>query len=772
MSTPMNPRLVHALEEFGPVGSAEEIRQAFGRAVESLGQSGGILLIPGEQARHVRTENTTQRLLRTPPPPAQTKEWKAGPGVTLIESGAQNVQLRVPQMSGLHIARTLRMDPEGSLQHWRSNPIIQMDNRVIHGSNSYLDWLQEAVEKGRDRRFYLATVRGIRPGQFLNAHEGPGMKGGVARLCVKSVGYDAAKKLHYLVADTDLDHIAGAILQNKNNVGLLRMNQTANSDEQTYDVVVNRYQYAHGDTYIFFGGFSYMSNIHSAYGDENGVIYGAFTHSLTNAFRGRVETVDAARGQVRFALGSVHAETLANSRPLVNLNPNKWTTQGRVWIVPAESYWKPVDTGKYPFQGKTYPTVYPDSPLTGQAGFTVDELTLKDGGSDLPGLRMGGLIRGGPECPWTEGIVGRFFAVTEESELVYPSYAIPIHREREDVSGPYYSSLTGGGVLRWYRISSLRQNPDGTKDIEIERFWSGARTAGSPTLFDFENYTWDAHLRPLRYAIAPGTYVLDVSRAVPGESGESERLLGLAPHGDAGTAMDFEPGDEVEQAIGPDPFKPVAFRAWLWDHVPGAWPSPVMDVSNWGASSRYAALAVRGLGRSLEEVQKRQEKKPAWDKAISLEAACTVGIDCKADFADAAILFEQPYREQPIKWRYDHRPGRPPQEAILTVSTRTGELRYQGGGMRLPGPLSEVQGLSGSPAPARNLRGKNVPVEPGAISSRIQFDRPESDADYAVLVEQSWLSSHAVSEKSAEGFLVAFDRPAPRGATLDWMMVR
>ena len=155
-----------------------------------------------------------------------------------------------------------------------------------------LDYLQEPVAKGKDQRFYLPTVRGIHPGQFLNLHGGPGYGGGVTRGVVKSLGYDSEKKLHYLVADTDLDHVPGAILHNKSNTGLLHMLQTSNNDNQTYDVKVIRNQYAHGDTYIYYCDFNYMSNIHSAAGDENGNCYAAFIRSKEDNFKGTVESVE------------------------------------------------------------------------------------------------------------------------------------------------------------------------------------------------------------------------------------------------------------------------------------------------------------------------------------------------------------------------------------------------------------------------------------------------------------------------------------------------
>jgi hypothetical protein len=38
--------------------------------------------------------------------------------------------------------------------------------------------------------------------------------------------------------------------------------------------------------------------------------------------------------------------------------------------------------------------------------------------------------------------------------------------------------------------------------------------------------------------------------------------------------------DEREQAIGPDPFRPAAFRSWLFEKVPGVFPAAVFDIAS------------------------------------------------------------------------------------------------------------------------------------------------------------------------------------------------
>ena len=183
-------------------------------------------------------------------------------------------------------------------------------------------------------------------------------------------------------------------------------------------------------------------------------------------------------------------------------------------------------------------------------------------------------------------------------------------------------------------------------------------------------------------------------------------------------------------------------------------------------------MTIAGGPASLDDIPARHETKPAWDNIIVQNTAVGVGLNLKADFADAAILFHQPNREQPIKWRYGQAEGVLPKTATLTVARETGEFNFQGGGLKTNGPVSAVKGLSGDAKPAQNLRGKNLPVGVGAATLAVKFPTAESDGDYAVFVEQSWLTGRAISAKTAEGFTISFEKPAPAGATVDWMIVR
>ena len=740
---------VRQLSEFGDVGP-KQLAETYQKAIAELRKTGGVIEIPAAiWSQIVNKQLPLQGLTRSPEPPGETKRWTTEPGITVVAHDGRSVIVQVPPLSGMRIERPIRLADGDSLPHWGTHPAITIDSQITYGSSSYLDYLQLPVAKGKDQKFYLPTVRGIHPGQFLNLHGGPGYGGGVTRGVVKSLGYDPEKKLHYFVADTDLDHIPGAILHNKSNTGILHMLQTSNNDNQTYDVKVIRNQYAHGDTYIYYCDFNYMSNVHSAAGDENGNCYAAFIRSQDNNFKSTVESVDWNAAQLKFANSNQNVQTLGDSRPLINLNPKKHITDGKVLIVTGRNEFDLPDAKMSRLEGRDYSTGLFTSPI-----------------SKSIERKFGGLIRGDKDCPWTADVLGRYFAVTDPSEK------------------------TPKGALRWYLITKFQANDDGTKEIEIQRFWWGAKSAGSPTLYRNENYTWDDHVRPLSYVIAPGAYVNDVSRALAGGDRGGQRTLGVAPHSAMNTPVDFEKGDAIEQAIGPDPFKPQAFRVWMWEDVPGQFPAAVIDVANNGAASRYSVLTVAGGPSNLDDVAKRHEQKPAWDNVMVVRTAATVGLNFNADFARAAILFQQPHHEQAIHWHYGQKaeapdesgktgitkavaaPAKTPEVASLTVSRSTGEFQFTGNGVQAGGAVSGVTGLSGDAKSAKNLRGKNVAVATASTTASIKFATPETDGDYAVFLEQSWLSNRAISDKTADGFSVTFDKPAPEKATVDWMLVR
>ncbi|MEI8315735.1 MAG: hypothetical protein WCG79_09825, partial [Verrucomicrobiota bacterium] len=631
-----------------------------------------------------------------------------------------------PQADGMVIQRTLNLAPGESLPHWGYFPLLSLKNTILHGSTSYHDWLQEPVTAGKDQRFYVATIRGIFPGEFVNGLQ---YSGGVPRLCVKSLGYDQAKKSWYFVADTDVDVQKGALISNKNHVNVLSMETFSHTENQTFDVRMWRHNYSQGDNYLFDARFKYMSDVHSTAGDENGVLYAAFVESETAIFRGKIEKWSPETGELKYQSGPTGG-TLGSGRPIINLNPAKWITGGSVMIVRPGGWDSTPDMECPVFEGKTYPT-------------TIEKNKL-----GIPSLKMGGLIRFSAEAPITDAVVGRYFAVDEKNEYV-----------------------PNTDVRRWYLIDSVTKNANGTTDMKIIRHWWGAKAMCSPTLYKPESFSADGHLQPLKYIIAPGANAYDVADGV----NNPKRTIKLVPTPfTSNPAVDFAAGDAVEQAIGPDPFKPTPFRSWLWDQVPGAFPAAVFDIANNGAVMRDSLLWVHGNSSGDIEKDKAShyDRNPPWNKLMRLDATCNTGISFGADTANAAILFTQPHHVQPLKWfYYGTESNQPTKVASLTVSRETGEFAFVGGGARFDGPVTTT-GLSADKTPARNLRGKNVAVPDKANSMTVAFPITEADGDYAVFVEQNWIGNRAIIKKDAKGFTIQFEKSAPANAQLDWMIIR
>lgn len=710
---------VYQLDQFGPVGSKTEADATFLKASKDIiAAGGGIVIIPAKAAAGWYPDNNSQRTIRTPPEPAPAKSWRKGAGVTVIDARSGTVQIKPPQMTGMEFNRTLKVAPGESLPFWGSSPIVSMNNRILRGSTSYREISANDVQPGKDQRFYVGTIRGVFPGMFMSAGD---------RLYVKSLGYDKEKQSWYFTADTDNGLKHGNLIGNKNHVNVLKMETYSHTENQTFDVMMWRHNYSQGDNCLVDARFKYMSDVHSTGGDENGVIYGAFVESETAIFQGKVEKWDPASGELKFKDCKTEGKTLGSGRPIINLNPAKWITNGVVRIVRPGSWTEPSDevVTNPVFEGKTYPTTVQ---LYNKAWYKS--------------LTIGGLIHFSADAPITQDAVGRYFAVNDPRELVY------------------------GRIYRWYLIDSVTNNADGTKDIRIIRHWWGAKQAGAPTLYSESNYTADGHDVPLKYIIAPGANAYDVADGVQ----NPKRLLKLVPTSFTGTAADFAVNDPIEQAIGPDPFKPVPFRSWLWDAVPGIFPAPVFDVANRGVQ-RDAVMKVHGHSPSLAAASERADHKPAWDKYLTFEDSCNNGIRFGAETANSAILFAQPNnRLQPIKWYYRPESNQPPREAALTVATGTGEMNFNGGA-RFAGSVG-AQGLSGGEKAAHNLRGLNLVVPAGSKELTVKFPQPETDNAYMVVLQLSWLTHHAIVHRTAEGFTVQFAAAPTGDGELSWLLVR
>ena len=365
-------------------------------------------------------------------------------------------------------------------------------------------------------------------------------------------------------------------------------------------------------------------------------------------------------------------------------------------------------------------------------------------------------------------MVGRFFAVDEPSEYLDP--------KNDPAAG--YTAAPDMRVHRWYLIQKLEDRPDGSKRLYVERtrWWSTQTTV--PKLYDFDNYSRDKHLRPLRYIIAPGAYVADVSRAWTDAENlgglarpDDPRTLILAPSSDIGTRFDFAKGDSIVQAIGQDPWNVTGMRVRHFNYVPSTIEDSSFQSMNQGRVAVDSALAIYGgsNGELAQDIRDSKDRSPKYLKGIDIGATTATGIRFGGDVRDAAIRFEQPHsRSQPIQWLV--RGGS--SSATLTVDPQTGEFALGGGTTRVDGlMLGAAGGISAGSKPAHNLRGIRVPVRSGSTELTVQFAQPEVDANYALHVQPSWFTAATVV-KLATGFTARFEKPAPGAAAADWILVR
>jgi hypothetical protein len=721
---PAGGGVAYSLDQFGSVTSAAEAQKAFEAACKQIqAAGGGVLTIPVNTEPNWKPLNIYQEEFRTPEAPAPAKSWKEGPGVTVIDPRGKSVNVMPSPITGLKMSRVLQLPDGQSLPHWNYNPMLTFENIVARGSTSYHDWVQEDVAAGKDAKFYVATIRGLFPGMFINANAWST----VDRLYVKSLGYEKETNRWFIVADCEKDFKKGTILSNKNHVNILKLDTYSHNENQTFDICLWRHNYSQGDNYLVDARFKYMGDVHSTAGDENGVIYAAFVEPETATFRSKVVAWNPATAELQIE-GNPSADTLGSGRPIINLNPKKQITAGSVNIVrPGDWTMTNLRPTVDPiYKGKTYPTVVEKNKI------------------DIPSLKVGGLIRFSADAPITKDVIGRYFAVDMPDEV-----------EKANKR------------LRWYLICDLVINTDGTKDIKIIRHWWGAKQASSPTLYNIDNYSFDGHEKPLKYIIAPGVNTYDVSEGLP-KLGGHKGIIRLSPSPFVGTDVDFAPGDPIEQALGPDPFHPVPFRSWTWDAVPGNFPAAVFDIANYG-TLRGSVMNVRSDASSLEKRLAGYYHGPAYNILFDLAAPANDGIVFRADVTNSAIFFMQPNeRAQPIRWGYD----KGAKEAEMSVSPKDGTMSITATSVAVPGGLSKVGGISGSDVKANNLRGLEQAVKAGQKEIVVKFANAEADAAYAPFVETNWMTMHVVSKRTAEGFTVEFSQAPAADTVMHWLIVR
>jgi len=720
-----------SLEEFGDISTVEGATAALQKAKAALGKAGGVLVIPPQAPKELIVRNDSQTALDQP-------------GMTIIDYREGSMKVMVAPLgkrqtrtwSGTMIDRELNLGQNSITRGWTTAQAIQ--NRIISGASSYMAGLTHPVTAGKDRRAYVSLIRGIWVGQHLEVVGRPRSNG--EGVTVKRIGWDPERRRNYFVADFQHDHPANAtVVYAKHMVTGLTIEGFSNCDNQTAGALnVLQRHYGVGDQFLISGSLQYMSDVMSGYGDEGGVVMTADVIGLVNSFHAKVESVDWSKDQVVYAPGITNAHTLSNSRPLINLNEKKWITAGKVWIVSQAKS----------FRGKKNRTRVVRDPI--------------------PTAYHGGMILAPKGCGWTDDVVGRFFAVTDPSEMILPN-------ERTQGRTPG-NRKAKWPVRRWYRILEHAVHKDGMHQIKILRVRWAAVPTGSPNLFDRENYTYDGHERPMSYAIAPGAWVYDISQGWVNSSTtggavrkDQSRKLRVVPTGDRGTTFDFEPGDPVEQAVGPDPYQPKPLRLRHFDQMPSTLEGATLAMCQYGRVQVRDGIRFVSLARSVDDLPKRKDKRPPYEYLLKMASLSTVGIDFDADVTDAAILFRQPYgRPQPIRW-VQKRSG----SSTLAVSPETGTFQFAGGDIDTGGQgIQNVSGLSGGKEAARNLRGIDVPVRKGNNKLSIQFKRPEADAAYAVSVMPTWMTPMCITAKEPTGFVVEFGTPAPDEATADWIIVR
>ncbi len=721
----------HNLADFGPVGTPAEAEAALSNALPRIiAEGGGFLYVQPGVAPDWAAHNPAPSSTQAGAPTVTVVDRRGGVERVLLPS---NGQRSGSVWTGRHLRREVRRPIDMTLGVHSTEAV---DTHIAGGTTSYDQPIMEDVKAGQDVRVYLPTARGLAVGNHMVLTTTPRRYGGpFDRSPIKALGWDKERGLPYAVVDLKYDHLKDTLFYDKHVVNSMTVTDFSQSDNQSMGLMVARKNYAQGDSFVISARATTMGNVMSAAGDEGGLTYSSDIDNDLRPFRSTVERVDWARQELVYAPGPVRNHTLGTSRPVINHNTGKWITAGTAMIVAPGHVdpWDPNDPRK---TGRTF------------------------GGELFPG----GAIVGSADCGWTADVVGRFFALDEPGEYLDPA-------QDSDVG---YTPAPDIRIHRWYQIMKFEERADGTKRIYIERTRWWCRHDIAPNLYDRENYSWDGHLKPMRYVIAPGAVVADVSRAwtdsasTDGRVGnEDTRTLVLAPSPDDGTAFDFEPGDPIAQAIGSDPWNVTGMRVRHFNYLPSTIEDGSFESMNLGRVAVESALSISGGAGDLAADQAHmKDGNPRFRHGINIHASTAVGLRFGGDVRDAAIRFEQPHgRPQPIEWRVE---GSEPRR--LLVDPKTGDLGFNGGvraaALRLDG------GLSAGDQPARNLRGISEPVAAGAAELEVRFPTPEADARYAVQVQPSWLTILAVDRKTAEGFVVRFAQPPASDGALDWLIVR
>ncbi len=326
--------------------------------------------------------------------------------------------------------------------------------------------------------------------------------------------------------------------------------------------------------------------------------------------------------------------------------------------------------------------------------------------------------------------------------------------------------VPGTQARRWWPISYVNKRKDGLGSIGILRYWWGAHAGRG--LGDLYTNLWSSKevAKEVNIIIAPGANVYDASDAVQRPEKNlvnPKRLLKIVPRSFTGSASDFAPGDAITQAIGPDPWHPAIFRSWLFESVPGIGPNALLDVQNNGPIPRGRVMHVHG-GANYNAIFQFQTggpigirfQYPIPEGALVMKAAPA---NAKSPLANG-IVFTFPGEDKK------------PTASGVGID-ESGRFQFWGReqkGVTLSNQA--IAGVTGLNSESGNLRGLALTIPEGKTTHQITFAKPESSDEYALILRPNWITNYAVQTKTPQGVTVIFDKPAPKDATLDWLLIK
>lgn len=763
---------IYVLSEYGSVVTIIETEKVLKELVVKIVENGGgIVVIDNKVCKDFIPSNTYlqnldhEKWINPDAKDSYKGSDKEYPTITLIDIRRGYCEAYVPQyggrsslstygnwFAGIGFRRTVSLKPT-SMDPGGSYANIDLNESFIHGTVNFRLPTMYSINPGKDVKIYFPHVVGLFEGARLVSPRKDG-KGEI--ITVKKILWDAEKRKNYILADVEREYPAGAMFDNKSNLPGISMMVNDNADNQTAGhIFVHSEKNGLGDDFLFNGMLSYSSDISNATGDEGGVVYNAEVRQNLEAFNSRVTGIDRDTNTLYFEPArKTVCFSLSMSRPLINMNQDKWITGGKIVVVASERILHdPINKIGTTYKGKQYPFI--------------------SAATDMPWER-GGLIEGSEDTPWDESIIGRYLAINETSEYILG---------KNDFTTGYHYGPRNTPVYRWYQIVSLIKNPDNTKIIKIRRVFRNSAASGGPVLINSENYSWDGHVKPLKYIIAPGADVCDITNAWQDARNNYKKestinpdsklnSLKIIPNGDAKTKYDFEKGDPVIQAIGSEPWIPRAIRIRMFNHFPSEVQNGAIEVFSYNTiAATYGLLFNGGVG-SKEQILRRKDQRPSYLNGVLFHHTSSVGagIHFAGYVKDAAILMSQRQNNpQPIVWKYNNSRNLAsvvtnPANGILELKSTSVSLENTG--------LLKTKGISATEKSAQNLRGINITVPQGTTQLQVTYPDAEPDETYSLTVQANWLTLDRVVSKTASGFSIEFSTPAPKDATIDWQLLR